>query len=814
MSGMTTTERGNKFRDLVDELLSAAGFRTDPERLVSYKKVDNKAVWLRDEFEGAVRYLVEVKDYEREVPLDECTQFVADYGELVRKGEAGQAWLISRGKISAHGKEAIEGAGLKCFTFLEFQRRLLLLDRYLRDLIAERDDQNLNDFYVAPVTSDGEDLEERVNAWAEDKDAAPLFVFGAYGEGKSTFATQYAARLAEAALADPTRRAPILVRLGEIFDEQSLDGLLGKVLASRYRVSGYHFKTFESLNALGRFVVIYDGFDEMKHGMTFTRFQQVLTELMRLDKGAAKILVLGRETAFHDEGEFRAIINGRTVTASGRDIPDPSRRPYLTEKLRGFSLEDAHHYVRAYFPIRAAEAAKQRGVAPDASWIQTRTDQLLSGEFDPLLNKPVHAQMLCEIAVDPGARLQSLTVYDLFDTFVHYLLLRETQKKGRDPSFTIDVRRSFNAALAWWLWERSAASTTTLSDIPDDLCRSAAKNAEHDLDNAGLRRELIQGCLIEKAAQTIFFGHRSLQEFLAADHLIETNLLETSVDNKLTLDRVLKYVTPEVTTFVVAGVQTNQERRDAALKWFSHLETYHGQNVSFTGFNLFTQLAHELMARIDRPLSSPWFLWLDFFQKTGAKDFTDRHRNTFPLLADYLKSAQNADETAQAAAAYALGRTLRHGVGQDRSLAALAVGAMLRVSLVKQAVSTVRHQRNKRFPVQRADSYLLWTFLRATSVTVDPNVTLVIDCGRLVEDAQRTLRRGFIEEEVVATAPTVRISAALIYQALDKLGASNADIDAIRPFFNEPATRAAISPLEVQVLERKPVVTASKVTKE
>lgn len=810
MSVQSTTQRGNAFRDLVDELLSAAGFRTDPERLVSYKKVDNKAVWLRDEFEGAVAYLVEVKDYERDVPLDECTQFVSDYGELVRRGEADQAWLVSRGGISAHGKEAIEKAGLKCFTFIDFQRRLLLLDRYLRDLIAERDDENLNAFYVSPVTSDGIDLEEQVNCWVKEEGSAPLFVFGAYGEGKSTFATQYAARLATSALSDPTQRAPILVRLGEIFDEQSLDGLLGKVLASRYRVSGYHFKTFESLNALGRFVVIYDGFDEMKHGMTFTRFQQVMAELMRLDKGSAKILVLGRETAFHDEGEFRAIINGRTITASGRDVPDPNRRPYLTAKLRGFSLEDARHYVRSYFPIRAAEAAKQRGAAVDTNWVQTRIDELLAGELDPLLNKPVHAQMLCQIAVDPSAKLNNLTVYDLFDTFVHYLLLRETQKKGRDPSFTIDVRRSFNAALAWWLWERSAASATTLSDIPDDLCKSAAKNAEHDLDNEGLRRELIQGCLIEKAAQTIFFGHRSLQEFLAADHLIETNLLEGSIDKKLTLDRVLRYVTPEVTTFVVAGVQTNLERRDAALKWFSHLENYQGQNVSFTGFNLFTRLAHELLLRIDRPLSSPWLLWLDFFQRTGAKDFTSRHQNTFPFLADYLKTAQNGDETAQAAATYALGRTLRHGVGQDRSLAALAIAAMLRIPTLKQAVSTVRNQRNKRYPVQRADSYLVWTFLRATSVVVDPNVTLVIDCGKLVEDAQRTLRRGFVEDEATTIAPTVRISAALIYQALDKLGTSNSDIDAIRPFFNEPATRAAISPLEVQVLERKPVVSAAR----
>jgi hypothetical protein len=53
--------------------------------------------------------------------------------------------------------------------------------------------------------------------------------------------------------------------------------------------------------------------------------------------------------------------------------------------------------------------------------------------------------MLCHIAAHPEYQLENLTVYELFDTFVHYLLDRETKKKGRDPNFDLDLRRAFRA---------------------------------------------------------------------------------------------------------------------------------------------------------------------------------------------------------------------------------------------------------------------------------------------------------------------------------------------------------------------------------
>ena len=126
---------------------------------------------------------------------------------------------------------------------------------------------------------------------------------------------------------------------------------------------------------------IFDGFDEMKHGMTLSRFEANITELMRLDRGQFKVLILGRDTAFHDDLEFRAIIHGRQITAGGQDVQARDRRAFREIQVRDFTLEEARTFVERYFPIAAQEAT--RGAEnPDPHWIEARREELLDGSFD------------------------------------------------------------------------------------------------------------------------------------------------------------------------------------------------------------------------------------------------------------------------------------------------------------------------------------------------------------------------------------------------------------------------------------------------
>lgn len=596
---------------------------------------------------------------------------------------------------------------------------------------------------------------------------------------------------------DVTQRVPILVKLGEIADEQSLEGLLGKVLASQHRVPDYHYETFRALNRNGRFLVIYDGFDEMKHGLTPDKFQHVLAELMKLDEGDARILVLGRDTAFHDDAEFRAVIDGVVVTPAGRHIPTPGRRPYRHVEIRGFTVPEAYRYVARYLPVRAS--AECNGPATDSAWVESRIEELVSGRFDQLLARPVHAQMLCEIAVHPDQLRSDMSVYELFDSFVHYLLLRELDKRGRDKDFPIDVRRRFNASLAWWLWERGAASTTKLKDIPQRLCDEATGNLRHSLSRDEMRRELIQGCLIEKGAQTIYF-HRSIQEFLVAEHLIETDLLQRSPVGSGWLQTLTLALTPEIVEFVVAGASVNQERRKRAIAWVRGLASATGYRVPFAGFDMFVKLMRSQNLAVTGLPRSPWLIWLAFFQRTGGRDFSHQDRNTFNILADMLIQARGEGREVQAAVLYALVRTLFHPRPGRQPEIALALSAQLPVERLREAITEAAEKKSERQIIRHDRDFLLWTVLRAWRIERDDGgvLNITVDLDRLHSDVLALLPDGF-GPDYDESLRTVTISVQSLYVALGRLRprVGEREIDAIRPFFNDERLRRLISPVEI-----------------
>ena len=802
METKNTTAKWNAFRDALEKVLSAAGFTTTTETKIGHKNVDVAAIWTRDEMAGEQRYAFEAKDFAGTLPASECSAFVADHLPYLQDGTLDCAWLISNGPITPAGRElAKRHRGLQVMTFTELQRRLLLIDSYLKDLVDQYDRSQLASYYVRPETAANADLEQHIEQWRGAEDAPPLFVLGAYGKGKSTFATHLAAGMARRALQDPTARAPILVRLGEIADEQSIDGLFGKVLASQHRVTNYHFETFRALNRNGRFFIIYDGFDEMKHGLTPAKFQQVLSELMRLDEGDARILVLGRDTAFHDEDEFRAIVDGVQRTGAGREIVVPGRRAYGHVEIRGFTAEEARTFVANYLPIRAQ--AERDGPATDPQWIAQRVVELSTGRFDRLLERPVHAQMLCEIAIQPNQLRSDMSVYELFDSFVHLLIHRELEKRGRDPSFPLDARRRFNAHLAWWLWEKGGTSTTTLADIPQSICDAATRDLQHSLSREETRRELIQGCLVEKGVSTIYF-HRSLQEFLAAEHLIDTDLLKSAGSSNW-LREATSAVTPEVVEFVVAGANTSRPRRDRALGWLRQLADAPADRIDIAGFDLFTQLARSLDVEIKNPMDSPWLTWLAFFQRTGARDFAFRSPNTFTVLADLLTTARSATREAQAATIYLLCRILFHRV-ENQGLAT-AIGAMVPVGKLTEAVENARAKKSEKQIVLQGEDFMLWALLRAWNVerTGENTQVLNIDVVRLHHDATNAMSYGF-SQDAGGENKAVTLPVQALYRAMSQLrpAVSDRGIDGIRPFFNDPDIRRAIAPVTVE--QRRPSV--------
>jgi hypothetical protein len=604
----TTVDRGNTFRDLVLSLLRASGKKALSEKREAFKKVDIACEWY-DAIDGHRILLVEAKDFNGTLPKRECVEFVAEYGTLVRNDHADGAWLVSRNPVSADARALVAAnRGLRCLTFEEFQRQLLQLDEYLRDKIEECERAQIEEFFVPPKTVQGEGVTDYVIRWLHTPHAEPLVVTGAYGIGKSTFARRLTWLLGRDAIKSPETRIPILVPLGEIFDEQSLDGLIGKVLASRYRASGYHFDLFEELNASGRFVVIFDGFDEMKHGMTAPRFQRNINELLRLDRGDARLLFLGRKTAFHSDDEYKLIMNAQHRTSSGDFVPALGRRAMREVEMRGFTVEEAKFFMRNFFPIRARQEIKSRGTPLNEGRINDRVLELTGEKLDHLLDRPVHAQMLCEIAAQADKPIGELSLHGLYNRFVTHLIDREVNKRGRFSDFGVTERMKFNASLAWWLWERGGALGITLSHIPDELCTAAASSVRHEFDNESLRRELVAGCLIDKGGDKIYFEHRSIQEFLVAEYIMDVAQSPSETKNGLQpAHMILEYSNSEINQYMLARLSDQGWPSMVVQRLMKSLWEVGNTGISVAGIRFFARAATEAVRATPKSKDvSPW----------------------------------------------------------------------------------------------------------------------------------------------------------------------------------------------------------------
>jgi hypothetical protein len=542
-------------------------------------------------------------------------------------------------------------------------------------------------------------------------------------------------------------------------------------------------------------VIIFDGFDEMKHGMTLHRFEQMIVELMRLDTGGAKIVILGRDTAFQDDIEFKSIILGRQTTSGGTEVAARDRRAFRQVQLREFSLNEAHAYVRAFFPIAAHDALRQLPETEREHWKTTRIGELTAGTLDPLLIRPVHAQMLCHIATDRAVELKSLSKHGLFDRFVHFLLDREVRKAGRDPNFTLAARRRFNAEVALWLWLQGGVSTTSLAHVPFELCKTAADGVQHDYDESALRKELTAGCLIEKAAGTVYFGHRSLQEFLVSEAILTRSASAGFSEGDL--DIYIRTVNAEIVDFIVGALDSQGGARKAMERWLAVLPGWECIDLEKTSMRLLVALYERL--KPDNDDLGPWQPFLEYFSANGQIEYTFRSRRAREVARRLAFDSRTESFEVQASTALLIARLLSANQEHRSDL----VAGMIDPSSIRTAIAKAREiGKHKIHYVQREADYALWLLLSSMTFSMSQTGSgVVIDLDGFYSGAAGGSPVDVIDRTTEGGENFV-ISPQALYRSW---GARESEIERVRPFFAEKSISDRIKPLEVEVLRKRHV---------
>ncbi len=514
---MDTTTKGNAFRDSVRTLFEANPryLNVKSEYRIAHQDVD---IYYEEQIStGTISVACECKDYARALTRNDLEAIYAKYDSLRNgKGERVDAVrVIGRLPLGAKAQDFLKQVGFSYATLHDVEASTIDFRSYLRELESAYKNDGLNELYVRAQLSDGSDAEDFINAWITGTSHQPVALLAGYGMGKTSFALHLAATAIAAYRRDPRERIPILIYLSEIASEQSIDGLLGRIFASQHRVPGYHFGLFRELNKRGRFLIILDGFDEMKHAMSWSDFKFNFGQLNSLVVPNSRIVLLGRPSAFLSEGEENFVLRG--VEKRSRHTLQVEHAPeYRVQSLLPFPEERAVAFIESYVAYRLRHITEVSAAVPIATDIRVRLDSVRrTRELLSLAQRPVQARMIAELALDQRVQWRAFSRYELYEIFITRLIDREVDKPSRRLIGFAD-RLRFHEELAWWLWKKSGAVSFRLEQVPQHMFSGAAPFEPEDRD--GYVRELLTGSVIERKAGSDFFyfPHRSFVEFLLA----------------------------------------------------------------------------------------------------------------------------------------------------------------------------------------------------------------------------------------------------------------------------------------------------------
>ena len=531
---------GDALRDDAAGWLFARFGNAKTEKRAYGKKVD--IFFETVEFGKRVRHYVEAKDFERPLRRSEVVKIWADYEGIIKNNRPATLILVTRMGLSPDALKYVEAeiSDLRHQTIFEIEDGSIDITNHINGILSEKERSGIETYYVEGGYSwdpknetnihfvnkgttkiDERALLKKLLTWIATDNYDPVAILGGYGSGKSSLALMLAARLAEMSIDDPKTRRPILLRLGAISQFASVEGILGALFTGTHHSSNFNFQNFMKLNDMGKFVVILDGFDEMKHAMSWADFKAQFRSLLRLHGQKAKFILLGRPSAFLSNDEYNYILRGKVrYRDSWRELQD---WPNFCElSITEFSKEDRKRFVEDYLKFLAEKATAKN--SKDPVQFNSRAGEINEiADRDPsLFSKPVHIKILTDLAADPSVDLsvfsQGGSRWLLYSEFISSLYDRELEKDARIP-ISHEVRLDFLVDLAFWLWSNKQKQTSFSSEeLPDELILEKISIDVSEIESA--KRELLSGSILEmKANGVFFFGHRSFAEYLVAERL-------------------------------------------------------------------------------------------------------------------------------------------------------------------------------------------------------------------------------------------------------------------------------------------------------
>ncbi|MEG4498680.1 NACHT domain-containing protein [Microcoleus sp. F10-C6] len=440
--------------------------------------------------------------------------------ESVEKQRTDEGWLVTARRISRAARDEVEKAenrNLACYTFDELLDQDADFTAYLDWLETEITSREIDTKYVPlactkeeidPDTHrkigvshyDGRDgwIEGYIDLWLNDPVKEHISVLGEFGTGKTWFAMHYAwmalQRYKEAQKRGLERpRLPLVIPLRDYAKAVSVESLFSEFFFRKHEIPLAGYSAFEQLNRMGKFLLIFDGFDEMAAKCDRQETINNFWELAKTVVPGAKVILTCRTEHFPEGKEGRALFNAELPAST--TILTGETPQFEVLELEKFNDEQIGQALS--FQTEAATVEKVMG-----------NPQLLD-----LARRPVMTELILEALPD----IEAGKPVDMSRIYLYAVRRKIERDIKAERTFTsVADKLYFLCELSWEMLSTDQMSLN-YRGFPDRIRNLFGSVVQEEKDLDHWHYDMMgQTMLIRNADGDYTPAHRSLLEFFVA----------------------------------------------------------------------------------------------------------------------------------------------------------------------------------------------------------------------------------------------------------------------------------------------------------
>lgn len=303
---------GTAFEEQVLKVLRLLGYKVERNVNINGCQID-----VYGEYRTGVitlKLMVECKDYGKGKPvgIEEVNKFAGVLAVARNTGVVDKGLFVTTEGFTPQAKVNARSAGIELTTFKELSTQLVDFNDYIERVVADFKSSPVSKCYVDLSGTEVEEYEgsdkaiihrpidKYVNTILSDNEHRKLALLGNFGTGKSTFCRKYAHDLAISYRNGKTNRIPVRINLSDFDSKLHIQELILNTLQFRYNLNITQTICHE-LQRIGRFLFLFDGFDEMASRVDVDTMRENLRDINKVaDIQENKFILTCRTHFFRD----------------------------------------------------------------------------------------------------------------------------------------------------------------------------------------------------------------------------------------------------------------------------------------------------------------------------------------------------------------------------------------------------------------------------------------------------------------------------------------------------------------------------------